>query len=138
MQFYNYSFNLFFGGSYGCHCSFSGSDRPITNAGSGPPVDALDRTCKNFKSCLACARDEYGSSCISELQEYSYTKENGFVQCTDPADSCQRAICECTTLFAAEHAAVEDVSNGFLHYFGNPQFRHLEICRKYFRRCFCM
>jgi len=129
MEQINPNFNVFYGGSYGCHCAFLGSDRPVTNPGVGPAVDVLDRTCKNFKSCLACAREKYGSTCISELQEYGFTSEaSGFVQCTDPSDSCKRAICECTTQFAVEHAAVEDVTDGFLHYMTNPRFQHREIC----------
>merc|ERR1712127_590231 len=97
MEQINPNFNVFYGGSYGCHCAFLGSDRPVTNPGVGPAVDALDRTCKNFKTCLACAREKYASTCISELQEYGFPSEaSGFVQCTDPSDSCKRAICECT------------------------------------------
>ena len=127
----NSNFNVYYGGSYGCHCAFLASDRPLTSPGIGPPVDDLDRTCKNFKSCLSCAREKYGTTCISELQEYGYTKEsNGYIQCTDQADTCQRAICECTALFAVEHAAIDDVTNGFLHYMNYPMFKHQEICRE--------
>ena len=58
--------------SYGCNCMILG-DRPMSDPGHGPPVDALDTVCKKYKDCLKCARMRHGDSCIPEQVRVSCT-----------------------------------------------------------------
>jgi len=51
MNFYNKDFDARRFWAYGCNCLILG-DRPMSDAGLGPPVDAIDGTCKKYKECL--------------------------------------------------------------------------------------
>ena len=66
--------------TYGCNCLILG-DRPMSDPGHGPPVDALDTVCKAYKDCVKCARMEYGEMCIGEFVKYRYGYKNGEPVC---------------------------------------------------------
>ena len=51
MNFYNTNFDARRFWAYGCNCLILG-DRPMSDPGLGPPVDALDNSCKQYKDCL--------------------------------------------------------------------------------------
>ena len=51
MNFYNKNFDARRFWAYGCNCLILG-DRPMSDIGLGPPIDALDGTCKRYKECL--------------------------------------------------------------------------------------
>jgi hypothetical protein len=51
MNFYNKDFDARRFWAYGCNCLILG-DRPMSEAGLGPPVDDLDASCKKYKECL--------------------------------------------------------------------------------------
>ena len=48
MGFYNPDFDERKYWAYGCNCLILG-DRPMSDPGHGPPVDALDSVCKQYK-----------------------------------------------------------------------------------------
>jgi len=89
--------------SYGCNCLLLG-DRPMSDPGLGPAVDELDGTCKQYKDCNKCAQEQFGDTCIQEFTAYSFTSATNSIQCTDEPNSCKRALCECDSRFANEHA----------------------------------
>jgi hypothetical protein len=97
-------------------------DRPMSDPGFGPPVDALDSVCKQYKDCLKCAREEHGEMCIGEFQAYKYGKRSGEIKCRDrPGQgkygSCKRKLCECDKKFAQAHVAVAHVYDKEKHMF---------------------
>jgi len=112
--------------TYGCQCLVLG-DRPMSDPGKGPPVDALDAVCKQYKDCLKCARMEYGEQCIGEFQRYSYKifragPNKGEVKCNnnpkkDELQGCKRKLCECDAMFAKLHVASKDVFDNKYHMF---------------------
>merc|ERR1719411_1607657 len=108
MSHYNPSFDERKYWTYGCNCLILG-DRPMSDPGHGRPVDALDTVCKAYKDCLKCARMTHGDTCIGEFVQYRYGYRQGEVACRDPANSCDRALCECDAQFAKAHNAVKDV-----------------------------
>lgn len=89
--------------TYGCNCLMLG-DRPLSEPGRGPPVDALDTTCKAYKDCLTCASKTYGHKCVAEATKYRFGK-NKELKCKNNPDTCERSICECDKQFAQAHAA---------------------------------
>jgi len=102
--------------AYGCNCLILG-DRPMSDPGYGPPVDALDSVCKEYKDCLKCARMKHGDSCIGEFVKYRYGYKNGDAVCKDGANTCKRDLCECDALFARKHNAQKDVFDSKYHMF---------------------
>ena len=77
--------------------------------GGGKPVDALDIACKAHKECLNCAQEQFyflGNTCLSELVTYTHKTMNSEINCTNDANTCARAICECDLAFAKAHAQV--------------------------------
>lgn len=109
---------------YGCNCLNLG-DRPLSSPGYGFPQDALDRTCKQYKDCLKCARQTFGETCIHELEKYRFSIQDGEVTCTDnPASTnkaqekgCRRKICECDKMLAKQYLQVKDQYDENLHKF---------------------
>ena len=89
----------------------------MSDPGHGPPVDALDSVCKEYKDCVKCARMKYGDMCIGEFVKYKMRIKNGEVQCRDEADTCDRALCECDHLLARKHVAKKDVFKSKYHMF---------------------
>lgn len=102
--------------AYGCNCLLLG-DRPMSDPGHGPPIDALDTVCKAYKDCVKCARMEHGNTCIGEFIRYRYGFSNGEVQCKNNVDTCERDLCECDALFARQHVGAKDVFDVQFHMF---------------------
>jgi len=102
--------------AYGCNCLILG-DRPMSDPGHGPPVDALDTVCKAYKDCLKCARMEHGDTCIGEFVKYKYGYKNGDAVCRNNLGSCERDLCECDAMFAKAHVAKKDVFDNKYHMF---------------------
>ena len=98
------------------HIFFLG-DRPMSDPGHGPPVDALDTVCKAYKDCLKCARMEHGDSCIGEFTRYRYGITNGEAVCRNRPNTCERALCECDAKFAREHVGQTGVFDEKYHMF---------------------
>ena len=80
MEHYNADFDERKYWAYGCNCLILG-DRPMSDPGHGPPVDALDTVCKAYKDCVKCARMEFGEMCIGEFVKYKYGYKNGEAVC---------------------------------------------------------
>ena len=80
MSHYNSDFDERKYWAYGCNCLILG-DRPMSDPGHGPPVDALDTVCKAYKDCVKCARMEFGEMCIGEFVKYKYAYKNDEVTC---------------------------------------------------------
>ena len=70
MEHYNPQFDERKYWAYGCNCLILG-DRPMSDPGYGPPVDALDAVCKRYKDCVKCARMAHGEMCIGEFVKVS-------------------------------------------------------------------
>jgi len=102
--------------TYGCNCLMLG-DRPMSDPGLGPPVDALDGTCKQYKDCNKCVQEQFGKECIQESTEYSFISGPGSIQCTDEQNTCKRALCECDAKFANQHARHADSFDPTKHAF---------------------
>jgi len=102
--------------TYGCNCLILG-DRPMSDPGHGPPVDALDTVCKAYKDCVKCARQEYGEMCIGEFVKYKYGEKNGDKFCKTNQDDCGKALCECDLAFAKAHVSKAHVFNKDFHLF---------------------
>jgi hypothetical protein len=116
MEHYNADFDERKYWTYGCNCLILG-DRPMSDPGHGPPVDALDTVCKAYKDCQKCARMEHGDTCIGEFVRYKYGEKNGDKFCKDTAGSCDRALCECDLQFAKAHVAKKHVFTTDYHLF---------------------
>jgi len=107
MTYYNTDFDERKYWTYGCHCLMLG-DRPMSDMGKGAPMDALDSVCRAYKECQKCARQQFGDMCIGEFVRYDQRFRNGDSECTDDANTCGRALCECDRKFSIGK------SNGFL------------------------
>jgi len=122
MSFYNSEFDERKYWTYGCQCLMLG-DRPMSEPGVGPPIDALDQVCKQYKDCLRCAREEFGEMCIGEFQRYSYGgKRKGDIFCRNKPEygqdaACKRKLCECDLAFAKNHVSQTHVFNKEKHMF---------------------
>lgn len=121
MSHYNADFDERKYWAYGCHCFILG-DRPMSDMGKGAPLDDLDKTCKQYKECLLCARMQYGDECIGEAVKYTYgTKKNEIVCKDNPArgsdSGCKRKLCECDAMFAKNHVGVKEVFDQDFHAF---------------------
>lgn len=89
---------------YGCHCWPKG--RTILG-GQGRPQDDVDRTCKKLFNCHRCLVINSNGECGPDKFQYKVRgKDNNgtrLVHCDgNPADSCQRNLCECDLAFAQE------------------------------------
>lgn len=102
--------------TYGCNCLMLG-DRPMSDPGLGPAVDTLDGVCKQYKDCNKCVKQQYGNDCIGEFQAYNFIYGNSGIMCTDPNNTCKRALCECDAKFAADHASKASVFDSKYHTF---------------------
>jgi len=101
--------------NYGCNCMIHG-DRPLSDMGTGPGVDRLDRKCREYKLCQQCARAQHGDMCIGEFISYRRPRTRTILNdlgveethkvCRDTPDTCERALCECDLQFAKDHAKV--------------------------------
>jgi len=127
--------------AYGCNCNLLASggtgDRPLTQAGWGQAIDSVDTVCKAYKDCQKCVEAEHGGDCIGENITYNYSfssNQSNKAQCTDPAGSCKRALCECDSTFAFNQAGsvTAEYNPGYSHFFAAFDYRN--ICRKFFFR----
>lgn len=116
MNHYNPNFDERKYWTYGCNCLILG-DRPMSDPGHGPPVDALDTVCKAYKDCQKCARATHGDTCIGEFVRYKYGEQSGDKFCKDTPGSCDRALCECDLAFAKNHVAKAHVFTTDYHLF---------------------
>lgn len=129
MEFFNPDFDERKYWTYGCNCHVLG-DRPMSDPGFGPPIDALDVVCKQYKDCQKCARLRFGDECIGEFVKYNYElvgpPKTGKAVCKNKTDGkgdkgdenrCKRALCECDAQFAKAHDAVKDVFDKQYHTF---------------------
>ena len=96
----------------------------MSDMGKGRPVDALDTVCKAHKECLQCASKQYGADriCLSDNVAYMhmYNTSKAEPYCTNDADTCERATCECDVAFAKAQLAVKNTYNEQYHHsFGN-------------------
>lgn len=134
METYNPGFDQKKYWSYGCNCLSLG-DRPLSGQGFGIPVDALDGTCKKYKDCMRCAKEEYGKDCTNENTRYNFAVQGNEVICTDnPRNDkagCKRKICECDKQFAQDHILVKDVFNKQYHsFYADPPFKPETECAR--------
>ena len=133
MTHYNPSWGLVKHFAYGCNCNMLVGDRPMSQPGFGNPLDDVDATCKNYRSCQECVTAKYGPSCVGEFTDYSWSTTSA--TCSDAPGTCARALCECDAQFAQAHSAKSDLYNqDFSHVFS--MFDATNICRKY-RFFFC-
>jgi len=123
MAHYNSDFDERKYWAYGCNCLILG-DRPMSDPGYGPPVDALDSVCKEYKDCVKCARMKHGDSCIGEFVKYRYGYTNGQAVCKDKGNSCKRDLCECDAMFARKHVGKTDVFDNKYHMFWSTSHGH--------------
>ena len=99
------SFDKFSIFQYGCNCQFLMSgDRPMSHPGYGRPVDALDRICKEYRSCVKCLKDQHGEACIPEVTKYRWKVTNGEITSTNRPGSCERDTFECDLRLAVKLA----------------------------------
>merc|ERR1711892_1305407 len=77
----------------------------------------FDGTCKQYKDCNKCAQEQFGDTCIQEFTAYSFTSATNSIQCTDEPNSCKRALCECDSRFANEHAKKTNPFDASYHSF---------------------
>lgn len=121
MNYFNPQFDERKYWTYGCNCLILG-DRPMSDPGFGPPMDALDTVCKEYKDCQKCAREAHGEFCIGEFYKYKYGKSNGAVTCKDNPNNgdesaCKRKLCECDAQFARNHVSKAHVFTTDYHLF---------------------
>lgn len=116
MEKYNPEFDARKYWSYGCNCLVLG-DRPMSDPGFGPPIDALDAVCKQYKDCLKCARETHGEQCIGEFVRYRYGYKDGEAVCKSGPHTCERDLCECDAMFARNHVAKKNVFDEKYHMF---------------------
>jgi len=116
MSHYNKDFDERKYWAYGCNCLILG-DRPMSDPGYGPPIDALDSVCKEYKDCVKCARKKYGEGCIGEFVKYKYGYKNGDAVCRDEPNTCGRSLCECDAMFARKHVSKTHVFDDKYHMF---------------------
>ena len=135
IRHHNPNFNVYKDFAYGCNCNLLATggvgDRPLTQPGWGQAVDSLDVVCKAYKDCQKCAEEQHGETCIGEIVRYDYSMNGGNkATCNDSAGSCSRALCECDSTFALNHAAAKDEYNPqYSHYFA--AFQYQTTCRKF-------
>merc|ERR1712176_1231158 len=104
--------------AYGCHCLMLG-DRPMSQMGSGKPVDALDNKCKAYKDCQKCVRAKHGDECIGEFVRYTWryaTKRSQF-ESKNAAGTCERELFECDLQFVKDTWSAKEAYNQDYHLF---------------------
>lgn len=87
--------------AYGCNCMMIG-DRPMLQTSFGPPVDALDATCKKLKDCYKCVSDQFGSDCNAEDKNYDFFVRGQNILAGNKGGTCERALFECDHQYAKQ------------------------------------
>jgi len=120
---------------YGCWCLPNGaSDLGI---GTGPPMDDIDRSCREYATCYNCLyNQEIGGQCDEENPgRYvirGRTDESGkkILYCMNAPGTCQRNRCECDRGLAMKLAEYQDQWRADYHRRrGNPPFDAEQYCR---------
>ena len=44
----------------------------LSSPGYGASLDQLDKTCKDYRDCLACASEEFGQMCAAEIRKVRF------------------------------------------------------------------
>lgn len=105
---------------YGCYCLPEGSHN-IAAGGYGKPLDDIDRSCQEFKSCYKCLLDEYDDgNCKGEDMSYRMqltTDANGNkdIICKNKKNSCRYNVCQCDVQLAKSLAQFEATWDESLH-----------------------
>jgi hypothetical protein len=56
--------------AYGCNCQFD--EAPLGHPGFGAPLDAIDHTCKEYRSCHKCLEETYDGTCDPAEVRYGF------------------------------------------------------------------
>ena len=79
----------------------------MSKSGKGAPLDALDKLCMDYKSCVQCAlRDNTykGGKCEATDTKYKFSQNGSDCNLLSPGDKpnqlCKKALCECDVMFA--------------------------------------
>lgn len=120
---------------YGCWCLPQGSAN--LGVGTGPPIDDIDRSCREFATCYNCLyNSEIGRGC-NEKQPQRYTikgrmdptTKTRYLMCMDPPGSCKRMRCECDRSLAEKLREFESQWNVQNHRrWGKPAFDAEKYC----------
>jgi len=120
---------------YGCWCLPNGSSD--LGVGTGPPIDDIDRSCREFATCYNCLYNtEIGRGC-NEKQPGRYTikgrmdptTKERYLMCMDPPGSCKRMRCECDRSLAEKLREHENQWNVQNHRrWGTPAFDAQKYC----------
>lgn len=120
---------------YGCWCLPNGASD--LGVGTGPPVDDIDRSCREFATCYSCLyNQEIGGTCDEERPGRYVIRgkfdSNGkrYLVCMDPPNTCKRKRCECDVDLAKKLQEYEGQWNIQNHRrLGSPPFSAEEHCR---------
>lgn len=120
---------------YGCWCLPNGASD--VGVGSGPPVDDIDRSCREFATCYSCLYNtKIGGACDEENVTRYVIKgqiaEGGrkYLVCDDELNSCKRKRCECDVALAKKLQEYEPQWNIQNHRrLGNPPFNAAQHCK---------
>jgi len=120
---------------YGCWCLPNGSSD--LGFGTGPPIDDIDRSCREFATCYNCLYNtEIGRGC-DEDKPGRYTikgrmdpvTKQKYLMCMDPPGSCKRMRCECDKNLAEKLQEYESQWNIQNHRrWGSPPFEQEKYC----------
>jgi len=121
---------------YGCWCLPNGAGD--LGAGTGPPVDNIDKSCREYTTCYNCMyNDGIGGVCDDQkVGRYNIAGRqhaNGqiFLMCVDEAGSCERQRCECDRSLAEKLSQYEAEWNQSHHRrWGEPVFDWEQNCQK--------
>jgi len=86
---------------YGCVCA--GIKTGVMP--KGRPIDAVDRACSAWRKCNKCAGEQCGGYTVNQYQ-----------QCTNGANTCQRATCECDMALARAIQTSNEFDSANLNY----------------------
>lgn len=120
---------------YGCWCLPNGASD--LGVGTGPPVDDIDRSCREFATCYSCLYNkEIGGTCEEKNPGRYIVRgrldNNGrrYLVCMDPPNSCKRQRCECDVALSKKLQEYEGQWNVQNHRrLGNPPFSADQHCR---------
>lgn len=121
---------------YGCWCLPNGASD--LGVGTGPPIDNIDRSCREFATCYNCLYNrEIGRDC-EESNTGRYVikgrqdKVTGrkYLMCMDTPGSCKRMRCECDRSLAEKLQTYEGEWSLQNHRrWGQPPFSAEQYCK---------
>lgn len=122
---------------YGCWCLPTGSKD--LGAGYGPPIDDIDKSCREYTTCYNClySQDLLGQRCNeASVGKYNIqgtqdpTTGQVTLFCMDPQGSCLRSRCECDKALAEKLSTHEmDWNMQYHHKWGTPPFDREANCK---------